>query len=95
MRHPLATDLVEFVDEQPAEMRMILAHIACCEPCRRGVINIIQTNDEYPDLFANPSLACTSTPSPDGAHGLAVVGRDATGAVLPPAPVATIAKADQ
>jgi hypothetical protein len=50
-RCPLATDLVDFVDGQPQQWREIVAHIACCEPCRRGVVNIIQTSAEYPDLF--------------------------------------------
>jgi hypothetical protein len=57
MKHPLAIDLAEFVDEQPPAWRMTLAHLVCCEPCRRSVINFIQTNEMYPDLFANPADA--------------------------------------
>ena len=55
MKHPLAIDLCEFIDGLPTNTeRMILSHIATCEPCRRGVINIIQSATGYPDLFANP-----------------------------------------
>jgi hypothetical protein len=53
--HPLAIDMCELVDDLPEQHRMILAHIACCEPCRRGLLNIIQSADGYPDLFARES----------------------------------------
>ena len=56
MKHPLAMDLVEFVDEQKPEWRLTLAHVAACEPCRRSIINIIQSSAKgYPDLFAAPT----------------------------------------
>lgn len=51
MSHPLAIDLVEFVDEQPPERREIVAHLAACHECRLGLINIIQSAKDYPDLF--------------------------------------------
>ncbi len=54
MTHPLATDLVEFVDEQPADRRSTLGHIVACEPCRRAIVSIIETNPAYPDLFGRP-----------------------------------------
>lgn len=53
--HPLAVDQVEFIDGLPAEHRTLLAHLIVCEPCRRSAINIIQSNPEYPDLFARQS----------------------------------------
>lgn len=49
--HPLAIDLVEFVDGQPAEHRAIVAHLAACVPCRRALVNIVQSAKDYPDLF--------------------------------------------
>ena len=56
MKHPLAIDLVEFVDNQSSENRMILAHIAACVPCRLAVVRIVQSSETpgYPDLFGKP-----------------------------------------
>ena len=56
MKHPLALDLVEFVDEQPPERRQMVAHLAACQACRRSLVNIIQSSKaDYPDLFGEPS----------------------------------------
>jgi hypothetical protein len=49
--HPLAVDKCDFVDGLPAECRALLAHVIVCEPCRRGMVNIIQSSPGYPDLF--------------------------------------------
>lgn len=56
MTHPLALDLVEFIDERDEHERNIIAHIVACPGCRQGAINIIQSSKVgYPDLFARPS----------------------------------------
>jgi hypothetical protein len=78
-KHPLTVDLAEFVDEQPADRRIILAHLVCCEPCRRAALNLIQSNDSYPDLFGNPENAATALAAH---HALrAAGGADASPAV--------------
>lgn len=56
MTHPLAIDLVEFVDEQPPERRQVVAHLAACHACRLALVNIIQSSKaDYSDLFGEPS----------------------------------------
>lgn len=56
MKHPLAIDLVELVDELSPAQRLGFAHVAACEPCRRGLVNIIMSNADYPDLFDRPRV---------------------------------------
>lgn len=64
MKHPLAIDLLNLVDGQRPEFRMMLAHIAACEPCRIAVVNIIQSSPDYPDLFADPEITRYWTKEP-------------------------------
>jgi hypothetical protein len=54
MKHPIGIDLLAFLGEQPADRRELLAHILVCKPCRQDVINMIQWDQNYPDLYANP-----------------------------------------
>lgn len=50
-QHPLAVDLCEFIDDQPVELRQLLAHVVTCRACHKSVVNIIQSSPGYPDLF--------------------------------------------
>jgi len=74
--HPLAIDIVELVDELSPGRRSTLAHIATCEPCRRGLVNIIQSNADYPDLFDRPPADDDTRPCATLFLALSVPGVD-------------------